>query len=243
MHFDYATRDEAGVRLGVIVLQADETLENDLRGLFPQPDIALQFSRVPSGDEVTGESLAQMAVHLTGAAALFPHGARFDAVGYGCTSGASVIGAPRVAELVHAGCHAGAVTEPVSALLAACAHLGLRRLALLSPYVEEVSATLRRVLALGGVDTPVFGSFDEAREERVARIAPESLMAAATTLADRGGVDGIFMSCTNLRTLEVIEPLEARTGLPVLSSNLVLAWHLARLAGTAPGLRIGRLLQ
>ncbi|GAB4260433.1 MAG: aspartate/glutamate racemase family protein [Pararhodobacter sp.] len=245
MRFDYDTTDPVGsaAMLGVIVLQSDETLENDLRRLFPQTDVALHVSRVPSATEVTSATLSEMAHHLTGAAALFPHASRFDAVGYGCTSGASVIGPARVAQLVKEGCATQAVTDPVSALVAACGHLGIGRLALLSPYVEEVSATLRRVLAEGGVATPVFGSFEEAREERVARIAPDSLIAAATALAGAGGIDGIFMSCTNLRTLDVIDTIEAQTGLPVLSSNLVFAWHLARLAGTAPGRRIGRLMQ
>jgi maleate isomerase len=151
--------------------------------------------------------------------------------------------AETVARLVAQGCKTPAVTEPVSALIAACRHLGIRRLALLSPYVEDVSATLRRVLAASGIETPVFGSFDEAREERVARIAPGSIVDAATTLAGQGGVDGIFMSCTNLRTLDVIDTIEAHTRLPVLSSNLVFAWHLARLAGVAPGVCAGRLMQ
>ena len=47
--------------------------------------------------------------------------------------------------------------------------------------------------------------------------------------------DGLFLSCTNLRTLDVIEEMEARLGMPVLSSNQVLAWHLFRLAGSGAG--------
>ncbi|PJE33778.1 Asp/Glu racemase, partial [Pseudooceanicola lipolyticus] len=126
-----------------------------------------------------------------------------------------------------------AVTEPVSALVAACATLGLTRLAILSPYVAAVSERLRAVLAGQGIETPVFGSFEESEEARVARFAPESIHAAAVDLVRTGGVDGLFLSCTNLDTLDIIAPLEAETGLPVLSSNLVLAWHLGRLAGVA----------
>ncbi len=123
------------------------------------------------------------------------------------------------------------MTEPVSALVAACAALGLRRLALLSPYVERVSERLRTVLAERGVETPVFGTFAEAEEARVARIPPASVVRAATALADSADVDGLFLSCTNLNTLPAIPALEAETGLPVLSSNLVLAWHMTQLAG------------
>jgi maleate isomerase len=43
-------------------------------------------------------------------------------------------------------------------------------------------------------------------------------------------------------TLDLIEEIETETGLPVMSSNTVLAWHLARLAGLAPA-GPGRLAQ
>ena len=125
------------------------------------------------------------------------------------------------------------MTEPVSALIAACHALGLRRLAFLSPYVADVSERLRTVLAGQGIDTPVFGSFEEAEEARVARFTPASIMAAGAQLVSTGGVDGLFLSCTNLDTLDIIAPLEAETGLPVLSSNLVLGWHMCQLAGLA----------
>jgi maleate isomerase len=65
----------------------------------------------------------------------------------------------------------------------------------------------------------------------VVRIAPNSIISAAESLAAQGGIDAVFLSCTNLRTLELIGALEARLAIPVLSSNQVLGWHLLRLAG------------
>lgn len=91
------------------------------------------------------------------------------------------------------------------------------------------------MLADAGVLTPVFGSFDEAEEARVVRIDSASVYAAAVDLMQDAEVDGLFLSCTNLRTLDVIKPLEEVLGLPVLSSNLVMGWHLASLAGVEVG--------
>jgi len=54
---------------------------------------------------------------------------------------------------------------------------------------------------------------------------------AVRTLARRCPLDGVFLSCTNLRTLDILAPLQAELGLPVLSSNQVLALQMARLAG------------
>ncbi|MEX0287062.1 MAG: Asp/Glu racemase [Paracoccaceae bacterium] len=228
--YDYDLDTAQPPRLGMVVLQTDEQLERDFRQLIPS-DVALYVSRVPSGAEVSPESLQEMETHLEAAAGLLPAAYPFRAVGYGCTSGTAQIGSDRIAELVVAGTWTQAVTEPVSALVAACRHLGIKRLALLSPYVENVSSRLRTVLAEAGIETPVFGSFDEAEEVKVARIHPDSIVTAAVDLAEDTNTEALFLSCTNLRGVEAGPEIARRIGRPVLSSNLVLAWHLCQLAG------------
>lgn len=217
--------------IGVVVLQSDETVEWELRHYLPPTTTDVYISRVPSAPDVTEETLATMEDHIEGSAALFPRSASFEVVGYGCTSGTSVIGPGRVADLVKAGCHTKHVTEPVSALLRACQKRGLKRLAFLSPYIESVSARLRGTLAEAGVETPVFGSFNEGEEAKVARIDQQSTKQAAIELAQSGDIDGIFLSCTNLKTIDILGEIEAAIGKPALSSNYVLALHLAELAG------------
>ena len=76
----------------------------------------------------------------------------------------------------------------------------------------------------------------------MARIDPASIRAAALSVG--AGADAVFLSCTNLRTLDIIEDLETDLGKPVLSSNQVLAWHMAKLAGISDGCSgPGRLFQ
>ncbi len=244
MTYAFDTVPDLDAAMGLIVLQADQTIEGDMRAMF-SPQTELHVSRVPSGAEVTPETLGAMAAHLAGAAGLLPSGARFASIAYACTSGAAEIGSDRVAGFIRSGRDAPHVTDPLSALIAACRALGITRLALLSPYVAQVSEKLRTALAAKDITTPVFGSFDEAQEARVVRIAAASIISAAVDLAGRGGVDAIFLSCTNLRTLGVIDPIEAKTGMTCLSSNQVLAWDMARHAGVAcriPG-RLGMVRQ
>ena len=216
--------------LGLVVLQSDETIEIDFRGMLGR-DTPFYVSRVPSADQVTSDTLQSMAAHLTDAAALFPRAARLACVGYGCTSATAQIGAEQIAALVQRGVPTSAVTEPLSALVAACGELGVSKLAFLSPYVASVADRLLSALHERGVETPVFGSFDEAEEAKVVRISAKSIIDSACDLAAQGEAEAIFLSCTNLRTLDVIEPIEAKTALPCLSSNQVLAWHMAKLAG------------
>ena len=228
MSFDFTT-DPAVPAMGLIVLQSDETIEQDFRRIFGAGPL-IYVTRVPTATQVTRDTLQQMAETLPAAASLFAEPTEFSVVGYGCTSGTAQIGADNIARLVREGCTTPEVTQPVSGLLAACATLNIKRLGFLSPYVEDVSARLVNVLEANGVACPVFGSFDEACETVVAHISPQSTYDAAVTLAAKGGIDALFLSCTNLRTLDIIEKLEAETGLPVLSSNQVLAWHMAQLS-------------
>lgn len=224
------TVDPAPPAIGLIALQADETLEAELHPLFADR-ASLFTSRVESGLTVTSESLQAMAERISASAALFPVERPLAAVGYACTSGSAQIGADAVAEKVRVTRPEARVSDPVTALIAACRALGLHRIAILSPYVEEVSDRLRDVLDAAGIATPIFASFDEPRETTVARIDAGSVRSAARSLAGSGAFDAMFVSCTNLRTLAVINDLEQSTGLPVLTSNQVLTWHLAHLAG------------
>jgi maleate isomerase len=226
--------------LGLVVLQVDETIEQDFRRLFPSRDVALYVSRIPSGAELTPDTIATMELHLPQAAALLPPAAAFDAVGYACTSGTTLIGAERVAELVSGAVATRAVANPLTAAIAAMTALGVRAPAIVSPYIESVAGPIRQAFGTAGFTVPATLSFGEEVEARVARIDPASIRDAAVEVGRRAGVDAVFLSCTNLRTLDIIDDLEQALGLPVLSSNQVLAWHMARLsgapvAGDAPG--------
>jgi len=228
--FAYELLPDRAPQIGLIVLQNDESVEMELHRMLP-PELELLISRVPSGRELLPETIETMAGTLTGAAALFPDGLGFAAVGYACTSGTAQLGAGRVAGLVRAGVPAEKVSEPVSALIAACRALGVSRIGLISPYVASVSERLRQVLGQAGIEVAAFGSFNEPQEARVVRISPASIYEAAHSLGERADIEALFLSCTNLRTLDVIDGLEAALGFPVLSSNQVLAWHMFALAG------------
>lgn len=227
--FPYRLEDSALPRLGLIVLQVDETIEQDFRQLFAPGAARLHISRVPSGADLTPDTIATMARALPDAARLLP--GPLDVVGYGCTSGTALIGAQRVAGLVRGTVQARAVTDPLTAALAQCRARGLARIGIVSPYIASVAQPIRAAFEAGGIGVADALSFGEEVEARVARIAPGSIAEAARHIAGRNTLDGIFLSCTNLQTLQILRPLSQELGLPVLSSNQCLAWHMAKLTG------------
>ncbi|MGI3170755.1 maleate cis-trans isomerase family protein [Pseudooceanicola sp. C21-150M6] len=217
--------------LGMIVLQVDETIEQDFRRLFPSAAVALHVSRIRSGAELTADTIHAMAADLPVAAGLLPPSAEFDVIAYACTSGTSLIGADKVAELVSGQARTRHVTDPLTAATAAFAALGVKNVSILSPYEPQVAATLVEAFQARGISVPAALSFGEANEAAVARIDPDSIFDAALRAGAASGAEAVFISCTNLRTLDVIPRLEARLGMPVLSSNQVLAWHMRHLSG------------
>lgn len=240
--FPYELSECDRPKLGLIILQNDETLEDDLRRVFDVATAKVHVTRIASGTEVTPDTLHAMENALPTAASLFPNAAQFDVVGYGCTSGTKMIGAAQVAHLVKTACFSKAVTDPLTATLAAARALRIKRLGIVSPYIAEVAEPLSAAFESAGIRVPTTLSFGESCEENVARIAPESIKKAAEHIVLKSEIDGIFLSCTNLRTLEIIADLEHSLQIPVLSSNQTLTWHLARLAGiTAKKPELGRI--
>lgn len=250
MRLAYATESSAAAtapaaRFGVVLLQTDEIVEAEfprLLGTDHGPGgIRVHYSRVPSGREVTRETLSAMAAALPRAVELLPPAVPFDVVAYACTSGATVIGEDRVAAAVHSVRPTVAVSNPLTAAKAALKALGLRRLAFLTPYVAAVSAAMRDNLSENGFDIVAFGSFEVADDGVVASMTPQSILEAALEVG-AGDCDGVFIACTNLRAAGIIEEAERRLGKPVVSSNQALAWHMLRLAGIdAPRPGCGRL--
>ena len=229
--YDLVPQIGSAARLGLIALSTDETVEDELHMARPAGDIAIFTARIASAAEVTRANLADMQARIAGTAQLLPPSVDFDAVAYACTSASSVIGSDRVAALVQEGCRTRAVTNPARALIHACATAGAHRLALISPYTEEVNASLRGTLREAGIATPEFASFNEPLEANVARIDPASIAQAARQIAGQSDVDAVFLSCTNLRTQTIIGPLSEELGKPVWSSNSVLFDHLFELGG------------
>jgi len=216
--------------VGMIILQTDESLEPEFKSYLSDFPASMYISRIPNQTSVTTDTLAEMEIALPTAAGLLPTARAFSVVGYGCTSGSAVIGSDKVEELVKRNCNARAVTNPLRAAIAFAKDRGLRRLALLSPYIEEVNEPLRRVFRDNGLETDVFGTFKEGNDAQVARITSRSVVDAAIDLGADAAVDGVFISCTNLRTIEAIPQVEKVLKKPVFSSNSALAWHIKSLA-------------
>ncbi len=239
-NFEVDPACDARVSLGLIILQPDETLENELRFVFPDPSVALYHSRIPSQPSVTKETLLMMEKDLPTAAGLLPKNVSFGAIAYACTSGATMIGQHVIRSKIQEHHPNVPVTDPITGAIAGFKALGVKKLGFLTPYVPEVSSSMRQLLEDNDLQVSEFGSFEQEQENVVARISESSTLDAIVQVGAASDCEAVFVSCTNLRTFGVLAEAEEILGKPVISSNLAIVWHLMRLAGiegriSAPG--------
>ena len=126
-------------RLGLVVLQSDLTVEDELRYYYEGLHLSLLASRIPFAAAVTVESLKTMEGHLLTSMSLFPLEAQFDCVGYGCTSASLHIGSAQVAVLCQSARPCAYVTNPMQAAVSAMLHMNIQRVAFIAPYSSVVS--------------------------------------------------------------------------------------------------------
>ncbi|CAN5718519.1 hypothetical protein BH23CHL8_BH23CHL8_02460 [soil metagenome] len=125
-----------------------------------------------------------------------------------------------------------------SAVALALIALGVRRMAVLSPYTQELDARLARYFETHGIETAQVVTLERsypagATSRELGRTRPDELLTQAERIPN--GVEGLFIPCTAMRTLGAIEPLEQSLGIPVVSAIGATLWAVLRLAGiTAP---------
>lgn len=229
--------------IGVVTLATDLTLEPEINKFLPDEGVGLYINRIPMPNVLNVETLAQMEHSMTEVAGGILPDDHLDVIIYGCTSGTMTIGADVVAEKIKAARPNVAVTDPITAGLKGLRQMGCQRIALLTPYIAEVNIVVEDYITKQGFELVAKGSFGQPSDFNICRVPPQAVYDAGLALGQTAGVEGLFISCTGLRTSTILEPLEQVLGIPVIASNQALAWDALRLAGyTEPIEGFGRLL-
>ncbi len=211
------------LRVGLMVPANNTTMEPELLGWLP-PGSTCRTIKIPRGPglltQETVPAYKQTAIDLS---AQFTPGS-IDVLAYGCTAAGFILGPSgdrEIAGQLEASTRAPVVTT-ARAMMVALARQGSRRIALLTPYADEVNQRLKAFLATGGIEVVHFHSFDAPDTAALGRITEDQVEATAGSLC-RDDVDALFIACSQLPTLNVVKRLAQRWGRPVLSSIQVTA--------------------
>lgn len=155
--------------------------------------------------------------------------AKVDVIAFGCTSGSLLRGLGHDEEIVSkieeatnmpAVATAGAVVNALKAL-------NLSKISVATPYTEEINSLERKFLEQNGFTIVKIEGLGIIDNLEIGRQEPETVSRMAE-LVDTRQSEGIFLSCTNLPTVEVIASLEKKLGKPVVSSNTATMWSMLK---------------
>jgi maleate isomerase len=213
-------------KLGIIVPSWNTVMEFEMQRMAGGT-MSMHAERIKHTAD-TEESLSWMSTQAGAAAELLSH-AKVDAICYGCT-GSGFLKSPEADVALAAKLEATTGIPSVTssaAIVDALRAMGARRISVASPYEPWLNEKLRiyleaagfEILAMQGLSTQSHASIST---ERVKALAAEVM---------RPQTEAIFISCSNFRTLDIIEPLEASLGRPVVTSNQAAMWKTLRRIG------------
>jgi maleate cis-trans isomerase len=132
----------------------------------------------------------------------------------------------------------------LTAVVRGCQALGLKRVAMASPFPEDQDEGLVRFLAHDGIEVVAFRGLGCPNSDVIWELPPETGYDLSTALVrEHPEVDGVYMPCNKWRTVSVIDRIEKDTGKPVITNTQAWVWEALRAMGlkdSIPG--YGRLL-
>lgn len=216
-------------KLGFVLLAMEQTIESDLFRMAPE-GVGIHVTRAPMSDSVNVDTLRSMLDGLRPATEVLLPSLELDVVCYGCTSGSIVMGEDAIESQLAEGSGARSVTTLVGGVVRALRALQARQLSVLTPYVAGINDLELRHLQREGFEVNTLYGLEIESDQDIARVRPEFLLDLAERVVHPDS-DAVFISCGALRSIDIINDLEARIGRPVVTSNQAMMWSCLRSAG------------
>ena len=217
-------------RIGLIALSTDFTIEQDYRNVCHSIPVDIFVNRIPFENPLNHENYLKMANHISEVSSQILPSQDVDIIAYGCTSGTIAIGSDRIKEEINKTKPKAKVTTPITAALKAFNHLGLKNIAVLTPYPKDVNVTVYNYLIDNNINIESFSSFNLEYDSEIAQVSLSSLEKEIKKI-DLSNVDGLFVSCTALKIVDVLDRVESSQNTIVISSNQAIIWDCLRSVG------------
>lgn len=230
-------------RIGVIYPGAGFHHIGDFHKLAPK-GVAVGAAAVPRHKDESAEAMMHLDEHVVDTARILA-GSHPDVIAWVCTAGSFMKGKghdERLIKEMEAATHIPCTTTS-TAVMAAFKQLGLTRVAMATPYPFAVNDIEKKFLEDNGFKIVKCDGLDLVDNNILAHLPPSVLYRLAKSV-DQPDADGVFLSCTGLDALDIIEPLEADLGKPVVTSNQASYWLAFKMAKVGdPVHGYGRLLK
>ena len=210
-------------RIGLIALATDFIIEKDFINVIKDKDIDFFVNRIECYNPLTTENLIKMSEKVTEVANDILPDQEIDCVVYGCTSGTIAAGYDSIERKVKLAKPEAKVTTPSTAAIKALKKLNIKNLSIFTPYSKKLNDEVVEYFKKEGFNITSNSYFDIESDYDIGKVDQNYLYDVLSKI-DLKNSDALFVSCTALPVLPIIDKLEKKLNKIVLSSNQALIW-------------------
>ena len=217
-------------KVGLIVLATDFMIEKDFIDVTKGMGIDLFVNRIHTYFPLTSENLIKMSNTLTEVSKDILPDEKLDCVVYGCTSGTIAAGYDSIKKKIELAKPEVKVTTPSTAATNALKKMNVSKVAIFTPYSKKLNDEVVDYFKKENFIVTSNSYFDILNDADIAKIDPDYLYDVISKM-NLGDAEAVFLSCTNLPALSILDKLEKKLNKVVLSSNQVLIWDTLQSVG------------
>ena len=217
-------------KVGLIVLATDFMIEKDFIDVTKGMGIDLFVNRIHTYFPLTSENLIKMSNTLTEVSKDILPDEKLDCVVYGCTSGTIVAGYDSIKKKIELAKPEAKVTTPSTAATNALKKMNVSKVSIFTPYSKKLNDEVVNYFKKENFIVTSNSYFDILNDADIAKIDPDYLYDVISKM-NLGDAEAVFLSCTNLPALSILDKLEKKLNKVVLSSNQVLIWDTLQSVG------------
>jgi maleate isomerase len=228
------------LRIGLLVPSSNTAMEPDLYKMIPK-GITVHTAHMGL-EKVTSNGLKEMSKDAMKASKLL-ESADVDIIVFGCTSGSLVGGVEWEKKLVERIMdNTGIPTITTGcAVVDAIKIMGGKRLGVATPYTNELNMLEKIFLKAYGFEILKIKGLGLVNNLEIGKTSEETILRLVNEIEKNS--DLIFISCTNLPTISLIDKLEQMYNKPVVTSNQASMWAALRSKVLTKIIGFGRLLR
>ena len=210
-------------RVGLIALASDFIIEKDFISVLKDKNIDFFVNRIECYNPLTKENLVKMSEKVTEVTNDILPDQDIDCVVYACTSGTIAAGYENIKNKVKISKPTASLTTPSTAAIKALKKFNVKNLAVFTPYSKKLNDEVIQYIEDEGFNVTSNSYFGIESDVDIGKVDQNYLYDVLSKI-DVDGADALFISCTALPALSIIEKLEKKLNKIVLSSNQALIW-------------------
>ena len=210
-------------RVGLIALASDFIIEKDFISVLKDKNIDFFVNRIECYNPLTKENLVKMSEKVTEVTNDILPDQDIDCVVYACTSGTIAAGYENIKNKVKISKPTASLTTPSTAAIKALKKFNVKNLAVFTPYNKKLNDEVIQYIEEEGFNVTSNSYFGIESDVDIGKVDQNYLYDVLSKI-DVDGADALFISCTALPALSIIEKLEKKLNKIVLSSNQALIW-------------------